>query len=113
MGAPNHHLGLQVTGCQDEDARPVGAVRADVVRGPCGVGTRFPSPVSRYECEQVQVIYLALNSAHLVSGGRDNILGVGWVRIHCVYLTGLESVIYTRLFKLKEMHLPLPPGCWG
>ena len=83
-----------------------------MVQGPCGVGVRFPSLVSRYEWEQVRVIYLALNSAHLVSGGRDNIWG-GGVRIPCVCLTGLELAIYTRLFKLKEMHLPLPPGCGG
>lgn len=66
-----------------------------MVQGPCGVGVRFPSLVSRYEWEQVRVIYLALNSAHLVSGGRDNIGGGGedslcmpdWPRIGYLHQT--------------------------
>ena len=53
MGAPNHHLGLWITGCQDKDTRPVEAVRADVAWGPCGAGTLWCGGSIPLTCEQV------------------------------------------------------------
>lgn len=68
-------------------------VWADVGAGAWWCGARHPSPVSRCEWEQVR----ATHSAHL-SGGRDNLLGVGgdllcrpdWPRTGCLHQAVLK-----------------------